>query len=138
MTDRTRYRIATVTLAPVAALATWAAVRLAGVDLVLKGGRGTVGPAGVVVAAVLGGLAAWAVVRVLERTTLRPAFWWPLLGTAGLGLSLIGPSYLADGVAALALGALHIVTALVLIWGLEATLPAHCEGACDRVPGSRA
>ena len=35
---------------------------------------------------------------MLERTTLRPAFWWPLLGTAGLGLSLIGPSYLADTV----------------------------------------
>jgi hypothetical protein len=78
------------------------------------------------------------VVRVLERSTRRPGFWWPLLGTAALGLSLIGPPYLADGVDALALGGLHIVTALVLIWGLEATLPAHCEGTCDGLPGNRA
>jgi hypothetical protein len=58
----------------------------------------------VVAAALIGGLGAWYVVRVLERSTRRPGFWWPLLGTAALGLSLIGPSYLADGVDALALG----------------------------------
>jgi hypothetical protein len=138
MTDRTRRRIVIVTLAPVAALAAWAVGRLAGVDFAQNAGRGTVGPADVVAAAIVGGLAAWCVVRALERTTRRPGFWWPMVGSAALGLSLIGPSYLADGVDALALGGLHIVTAMVLIWGLETTLPATCDTACDCAHGSRA
>ena len=138
MTDRTRRRIVIVTLAPVAALAAWAVGRLAGVDFAQNAGRGTVGPADVVAAAIVGGLAAWCVVRALERNTRRPGFWWPMVGSAALGLSLIDPSYLADGVDALALGGLHIVTAMVLIWGLETTLPATCDAACDCAHGSRA
>jgi Family of unknown function (DUF6069) len=136
MTDRTRRRIVTVTLAPVAAITAWAGVRLAGVDMAARGG--TVGPADVVAAALAGGLGAWYVVRVLERRTRRPGFWWPLAGSAVLGASLIGPSYLADGVDALALGGLHIVTAMVLIWGLETTLPASCAAACEGLPGNGA
>src|SRR4029079_8027056 len=62
--------------------------RLAGGDFVIRGGHGTVGPGDV---------------------------WWPLVGSTVLGFSLIGPSYLADGVDALALSGLHIVTAIVLI-----------------------
>jgi len=138
MNDLTRRRILTVTLAPVAALTTWAAVRLAGVHLDVSTGPGTVGPANVVAAALVGGLGAWCVVRLLERHTRRPGFWWPLVGSTVLGVSLIGPSYLADGVDALALGGLHIVTAMVLIWGLETTLPAYRDGACGCMPGSRA
>lgn len=114
MTHRTRHRIVTVTLAPVAALAAWAPMRLAGADLAVRAG-GTVGPADVVAAALVGGLGAWYVVRTLEDTTRRPAFWWPIVGSTVLGASLIGPSYLADGVDALALGGLHVVTAMVLI-----------------------
>jgi len=45
MTDRTRRRIVTVMLAPVAALTVWAGIRLAGVDLALKASHGSVGPA---------------------------------------------------------------------------------------------
>jgi hypothetical protein len=136
MTDTTRRRLLVVGLALAAALVTWAAVRLAGVGLVLKGGRGTVGPADVVAAALVGGLGAWEVVRLLERHTSRPRFWWPLLGSAVLGASLIGPSYLADGTDVVALYGLHIVTAMVLIWGLAATLPGY--NACDRAHRSRA
>lgn len=138
MTDRTRRRIFTVALAPAVALIAWAGLRLAGADLHVSTGRGSVGPADVVAAASVGALGAWYVVRLLERHTERPGFWWPVVGTSALGLSLIGPSYLADGVDALALGGLHIVTAMVLVWGLEATLPARCEGRCDWVPESRA
>jgi hypothetical protein len=47
----TRRRIATVILAPGAALAAWAVVRLIGVDLVVSAGDGTVGPIDVLVAA---------------------------------------------------------------------------------------
>ena len=136
MTDRTRRRIVTVVAAPLAALAAWAAFRLAGSDLVLNDG-GTVGPVDVVAAALAGGLGAWCVVRVLQRHTQRPRFWWPLVGSAVLGASFIGPSYLADGVDALALGGLHFVTAMVLIWGLAATMPAECGGARHCLPGSR-
>ena len=138
MTDRTRHRIVAVVAAPAAALAAWAAMRLAGADLKVTAGPGTVGPGDVAVAALVGGLGAWYVVRLLERTTGRPGFWWPIVGSTVLGLSLIGPSYLADGVDALALGGLHFVTAMVLIWGLETTLPASGDGACDCAPGSRA
>jgi hypothetical protein len=46
----------------------------------------------------------WCLVRALERTTRRPTFWWRMVGSAALGRSLIGSSYLADGVDALALG----------------------------------
>lgn len=125
-----------VTLAPAAAIVTWAAVRLAGGDFVLEGGHGTVGPGDVVGAALVAGLGAWYVVRLLERRTGRPGFWWPLVGSTVLGVSLIGPSYLADGVDALALSGLHIVTAMVLIWGLATTLPGY--NACDRAHRSRA
>lgn len=137
MTHRTRHRIVTVTLAPVAALAAWAPMRLAGADLAVRAG-GTVGPADVVAAALVGGLGAWYVVRTLEDTTRRPAFWWPIVGSTVLGASLIGPSYLADGVDALALGGLHVVTAMVLIWGLERTLPSGHACSCDRASESRA
>ena len=138
MTNRTRNRAVAVLLAPAAALVAWVAMRLAGADLAVNAGRSTVGPVDVVAAALVGGLGAWYVVRVLERGTRRPGFWWPIVGSTVLGLSLVGPSYLADGLDALALGGLHFVTAMVLIWGLETTLPAPCEGAHDCAPGSRA
>ena len=46
MTHRTRRRLATVIIAPAAALATWALIRLIGIDLVLSHGHdgSTVGP----------------------------------------------------------------------------------------------
>jgi len=136
MTEKNRRRMVMVGLAPVAAIVAWAAVRLAGADLVLKDGRGAVGPVDVIAAALVAGLGAWFVVRLLERHSDRPGFWWPLLGSAVLGLSLIGPSYLADGLDALALSGVHIVTAMVLIWGLATTLPGY--NACDRAHRSRA
>jgi hypothetical protein len=136
MTEKTRRRMVTVGLAPAAALVTWAGVRLAGADLALDGGRGSVGPVDVVAAALVAGVGAWWVVRLLERHTSRPRFWWPLLGSSVLGASLIGSSYLANGVDALGLYGLHIVTAMVLIWGLAATLPGY--NACHRAHRSRA
>jgi hypothetical protein len=55
MTTRTRGRIATVVLAPVAALVTWGFMRLAGIDFAVETGDGSVGPVDVVVAAVADG-----------------------------------------------------------------------------------
>lgn len=129
MTPRTRRRIGTVVLAPIAALSAWALIRLMGVDLVVTTGDGTVGPADVVAAALLGALAGWVAVRLLERYTSRPGLWWPPLASIALAISTIGPTYLSDDITALWLTALHFVTAIVVITGFATTLPAR--GDCD-------
>lgn len=134
MTDRTRRRIATVVLAPAAALIAWAGIRLAGVDLAVSAGDGTVGAADVAVAALLGALGGWFVVRLLERHGRRPWFWWPVIGSTALAVSTIGPAYLADSTTAIALTALHFVTAIVVISGFAATLPA-CGDCGARICG---
>jgi hypothetical protein len=136
MTQRTRRRIGTVVLAPAAALIAWACIRLAGIDLVVSVGDGTVGPIDVVAAALIGALGGWFVVRLLESHTRRPWFWWPAIGSTALAVSTIGPSHLAEGASGVALTALHFVTAIVVISGFATTLPA-CRGcgAC-RVCGA--
>jgi hypothetical protein len=121
-------RLATVALAPVAALAAWAIVRAAGIELNVS--DGTVGAADVLVAAVAGALAGWAVVAVLERRARRPRRAWTLVATTALSASTAGPAWLADGAAAVALIALHFVVAIVVIAGFAGTLPARC------VPGT--
>ena len=127
MNDRTRRRVGTVLLAPTAALAAWACMRLAGVDLTVTTGDGTVGPADVVVAALVGALGGWLAVRLLERHTRRAGFWWPVLGSSALAVSTIGPAYLSDGISAVALTVLHFVTAIVVITGFARTLPTACN-----------
>jgi Family of unknown function (DUF6069) len=123
MTTRTRRRLATVVLAPAAALAAWACIRVAGIDLVVSSGDGTVGAADVVVAALAASLAAWVVVPQLEWRTRRPWLWWPALGSTALAVSTIGPSWPAEGAGSAALVALHFVTAVVVITGFATTLP---------------
>jgi hypothetical protein len=125
----TRRRIATVILAPAAALVAWAVVRLIGVDLVVSSGDGTVDPIDVLVAALLGALAAWLVVRVLERRSSRPRLWWSVIGSTALSVSIIGPSWLADGASGVSLIGLHVVTAIVVISGFAGTLPIRRSDA---------
>jgi hypothetical protein len=107
-----------VAVAAAVALAAWAAARLLGVDLDvrLNGDLRPVGPADVLVTVVVAGLAAWAVASVLARTP-RTARWWPFVGSAALALSMLGPSYLADGVDAVALMAIHLLVGATLIKG---------------------
>ena len=135
MTHRTIRRVSTVVLAPAAALATWAVAQLVGIDLVVTGPDGdtSVGPVDVVAAALAGALAGWAVVWLLERHSERPVVWWPFIGSTALAISIVGPSWLADGTGAVALIAMHVVTAVVVIRGLAKTLPAHrsdCDSPC--------
>jgi Family of unknown function (DUF6069) len=134
MTDRTRRRIATVVLAPAAALSAWACIRLAGIDLVVSAGDVTVGAGDVMVAALMGALGGWFVVHLLERHSRRPWFWWPALGSTALAVSTVGPAYLADSTTAIALTALHFVTAIVVITGFATTLPA-CRDCGARMCG---
>ena len=135
MTQRTRRRVATVVLAPAAALATWGLIRILGVDLVVSTGDGTVGAVDVAAAALVSALGGWFVVRLLERHSRRPWLWWPALGTTALTVSTIAPSHLAHGTSAVALTALHFVTAIVVITGFATTLPACRECGAWSVRG---
>ena len=124
----TRRRVLTVLLAPVAALGGWALIRLAGIELTVSTGPGTVGAGDVFAAALVAGLGAWGVVLLLERYSRNPRRRWPFIGSTALALSVIGPSWLADGASAVALIGLHVITAVVVITGFAPTL----SGACDR------
>ncbi len=130
MTSQTRLRFFTILLAPCAALAAWGLLRLAGVDLVTSLGTGTstVGALDVTAAALAAALAAWAIVHLIERRARAPRRVWSLVSSTALAISMIGPSYFADGASAVGLMGLHVVTAAVVIGGLAATLPAP---ACD-------
>src|SRR5262245_61514102 len=123
MTDRTRRRLTTALLAPVAALATWAVARLAGLDLEVSTGSGKVGPVDVVLAALIGAFAGWLVAWVFERRSRHPRGWWGFTASTTLAASFIGPSWLADGWNVFALTVMHFVTASVVIAGFLATIP---------------
>lgn len=79
--------------------------------------------ANVLAVTILAGLVAWGVAILLERA--GKARWFPAVGSAALAISIIGPSYLADGASAVALILLHFAVAIVLIVGLtRVILPA--------------
>jgi hypothetical protein len=126
MTFQTRIRLLTVVLTPFVAVAAWGLIRLAGIKLVtsLGSGTSTVGPVDVAVAALIAALAAWALVHGIARQANNPRRAWSLVSSTALAVSMVGPSYLADGTSAVSLMALHVVTAAVVIGGLGSTLPA--------------
>ena len=110
---------AVIAVAAVAALAIWAVARLLGVDVEVELGGEVrqVGPVGILVTTVVAGLAAWVVYSILARTP-RSARWWPFVGSTGIALSMLGPSYLSDGAAAVTLIAMHFAVGAILIKGL--------------------
>lgn len=107
-----------VVVAAVVALAIWTVVRLLGVELTVGKGPNPsqVGAVDVLVATLVAGLAAWAVHRMLARNC-RTARWWPFVGSTAIAVSMLGPSYLADGAAAVALTTMHLIVGAVLITG---------------------
>jgi Family of unknown function (DUF6069) len=125
MAHRTRRRISTVVLAPAAALIGWALTQLAGIDLVVSAGDDSIGPADVFAAALVGALAGWLVVLVLEKHGRYPRARWSFVGSTALSVSIVGPVWLADGASSVALIALHVVTAVVVIVGFAGTLPVY-------------
>ena len=128
MRDRRHMRLATTALAPAAAVAAWAGFRIGGVEFTLKSGD-TVGTLDVVTAALVGAAVGWLVLRAIERHTLRPRATWTVVATTALAVSVIGPSWFADGGSAAALIALHIVTAAVVIAGFAGTVPVRRRAA---------
>jgi hypothetical protein len=120
-TMRSSTRSALVVAAAVAvALAMWAVARLLGVDLTVRIGQDPrqVGVVDVLVATLLAGLGAWAVYLLLARRP-RTARWWPFVGSTAIAISMLGPSYLADGAAAAALIGMHLAVGFVLIVGFN-------------------
>jgi Family of unknown function (DUF6069) len=108
-----------VAAALVVALAIWALARLLGVDLIVGKGPDatTVGAADVLVTVVLAGLAAWVVQELLARR--GAAGWWPFVGSTALAISIIGPTWLADGMASVVLIGMHLAVGFVLIAGFN-------------------
>jgi hypothetical protein len=108
-----------VAVAAAAALIIWAVARLLGVDVEVElGGEiRQVGPVDILATTIVAGLAAWVVYSLLARTP-RTARWWPFVGSTGIALSMLGPSYLSDGAAAVALIAMHLAVGAILIRGL--------------------
>jgi hypothetical protein len=82
----------------------------------MNGEDKTVGWANVAIVMILARLVAWGVAVLLQRA--GKARWFPALGSTALAISIIGPSYLADGSSAVALILLHFAVAIVLIVGL--------------------
>jgi hypothetical protein len=108
-----------VAVAAAAALAIWAVARLLGVDVEVELGGEVrqVGPVDILVTTIVAGLAAWVVYSLLARTP-RTARWWPFVGSTAIALSMLGPSYLSDGAAAVALIAMHLAVGADLNKGL--------------------
>lgn len=126
-------RAGVVAVAAVAALVIWAVVRLLGVDLTVRIGQDSsqVGAIDVLVETLLASLAAWGVHRVLARTA-RTARWWPFVGSTAIAVSMIGPTYFADGVNGVALISMHLVVGAILIKGF-ASQPSWQRSEPDRV-----
>lgn len=123
MKPTTRHNLAVVAAGMAAGLVVWAVVRLLGVELTVESGSGTtqVDVVDVLVATLVAGLAAWGVFALLLRR--RRARWWPFIGSTALAVSMLGPSYLADGISAVSLICMHVVVGVVLITGFMRAAP---------------
>lgn len=111
--------------AAAAALAIWAiADPLAGIDLTVRtdGTTQPVGPVSTFTSALLAGLAAWALLAVLERVVRRPRRTWTINALVALAVSLAGP--LIGGAATTAtviLVGMHLAVGAVLLVALGRT-----------------
>lgn len=115
---------AVISIAIAVALGLWALAQLLGIDLTVTNGPEptTVGAPGVALATLVAGLVGRAVHMLLGRRR-RTARWWPFVGTTGLAVSVIGPSYLADGAAAVALISMHVAVGAIVVLGFARLVP---------------
>ncbi|GAA1752341.1 DUF6069 family protein [Luedemannella helvata] len=123
-TARRTGRAITVAAAVAGSLLLWVIeVPWLGLDLAVRQGDTVqrVGPAAVTAAALVAGLAAWALLAVLERTVRRPVLTYRIIASIVLVLSLAGP--LGSGVdtpSRLALAGMHLTVGIAAIVGLPA------------------
>jgi hypothetical protein len=93
----------------------------ADIDLAVRQGNATqhIGPASVVVTALVAGLAAWGLLALLERTARRPARTYRIIALIVLLLSLVGPLGSGVGISSrLVLLGMHLTVGAALIIGL--------------------
>lgn len=120
-------RLITVIAAAGAAAGVWAvAGPLAGVQLMARTSAHApaqqVGPASVVIMSLLAGLAAWALLALLERHASHPRRTWTAVAGTVLAISLAGPLTAGRGVATVtALCCMHLAVGAVLILALRRT-----------------
>jgi hypothetical protein len=116
-----------VAAASLVALVIWALARVLGVALTVGKGdhASVVGADDVLVAASVAGVAAWAVQRLLARRGAPR--WWPFVGSTALAISIIGPTWLADGAAGVVLIGMHLAVGFVLIAGFNSSAPMHVK-----------
>ncbi|GIF40238.1 DUF6069 family protein [Actinoplanes xinjiangensis] len=113
-------RATTVAAATTSALLLWIVDRWGGIALTVRQGDTVhpIDPAAVVIAALLAGAAAWALLALLERTVRRPARTYRIIASVVLLLSLAGPLTGTDLGTRLALLGMHLTVGAALIIGL--------------------
>jgi hypothetical protein len=120
-------RLAAVIAAAAAAAGVWAvAGPLAGVQLMARTSAHApaqqVGPASVVIMSLLAGLAAWALLALLERNASHPRRTWTAVAATVLAISLAGPLTAGRGIATVtALCGMHLAVGAVLILAMRRT-----------------
>ena len=114
-------RAATVATATLAGLTGWAIVDpLAGIHLA-AGSTRHIGVPQVIASTLVVGLAAWALLAVLERFAGRARTIWTGIAGVVLALSLTGPLGAVSISAGIALTCLHLLVGGILIAGLRAS-----------------
>lgn len=135
--SRTR-RALTVAAAALAALLLWTLTGpVAGLHPSAETGGQTreVGAAAVAAASLLAGLAAWALLALLERVAGRPRRIWTFTALAVLALSLLGPLGSAADTSSLAvLAGMHLLVGAVLIPGLRLSGGPRRSQPADQEP----
>ncbi|MFC4054666.1 DUF6069 family protein [Actinomadura syzygii] len=97
----------------------------AGTDLTVRQG-GEIAPAAIVTAALIAGLAAWALLALLERTVRNPTRTFRIIALTTLAISLIGPlSSGTDLTSRLVLLGMHLTVGTALIIGLPCPRPCR-------------
>jgi uncharacterized protein DUF6069 len=121
MTSSAARHVPVIAVAVLAAFIVWGISQLAGVELTLKDDAPSdeVGLVDVLATAAIAGLGAWAVHAALVRLNLTGI--WPFIGSTALAISMIGPTWLADGESAVALIAMHLAVGFTLIAGFSVT-----------------
>lgn len=119
-----RARGLTVVTATVTALALWVVLDpLFGLELAARSGGSIrrVGPGDVALAAVVGGLAGWALLAALGRVSSKARGIWTVVASVVLCLSLLGTLAGVTVPVAVALMALHLLVGVILIVGFRST-----------------
>jgi hypothetical protein len=117
-----------VAAAALVGLVIWGLARVVGVALTVGKGdqAGLVGADDVLITVLVAGVAAWAVRRLLARH--GAAGWWPFVGSTALAISIIGPTWLADGAASVLLIGMHLAVGFVLITGFHTSSDPAAAG----------